>query len=89
MSEKQTSAFQTDLDKQKSLSYPSKWSLVLQLLDEMKDGSKQSFLDALQNPEISAPAIAKTIKHIINVDINRSTVADWRKRNERISEASE
>lgn len=89
MSNNPTSAFQTDLDEQKSISYPSKWTLILQLLEDLKDGSKQSFLDALSNPEISAPAIAKTLKNITNVEINRSTITEWRKRNERISEASQ
>ena len=89
MSNKTTSAFQTDLDDQKAKSFTSKWDLVLQLLDDLNDGSKKDFLDALSNPAISAPAIRNSLKQIISVDINRSTISDWRRNTERISKASQ
>jgi|TARA_X000001382_G_scaffold90005_1_gene64552 hypothetical protein len=80
--------FQAKLDNCKRVNPSTKWNLTLKLLEDLDDGSKAHFLGALQDEAISAPAIVQTLKEVIGVEVNRSTISEWRKNNERISKAS-
>ena len=85
---KAASMFQEKLNSCERTNPSTKWSLVLRLLEDVGDDSKSDFLSALQDETISAPAIVKTLKEVIDIELNRSTISEWRKNSERISEAS-
>ena len=79
------SHFQQELDESAQKSYPSKYELVIQKLEERQDDSLEHFLEALNDRSFSGPAIATAIEKTTGVKVHKSTVTEWRRSHERIS----